>query len=520
MIDVARKAGPLVSIITCTYTHRQYLPEALRSAIRQSYPNIEVIVVNDGGEDVSDIVDSFNDPRIRLFQRKENRGYSPSLNEGIGHARGKYICYLDDDDRYYPNHVQVLVDALEGPTDCQVAYSDLYKVFCRVEPDGRRRVLSKIVAVSRDFDRVFEMHYNMALHVSVMHRRDLLDKTGLYNENVRVLSDWDVNRRFAFYTDFLHLTDVTGEFYVPMNQFDRMSYKMRKDQEKFFKHFMTIRTTRPPKPWPKMPDLSIVFAPDYFDRSAVNALRDIWRHTFMPYQMYLAMPGYSLSKVRTEMPNLVGVPVGPNSTFDERVDVALRRCEGDYVAVVPHGLAIREMWVEPGEVALMGSSRPKEGVLLMEAGGQYWGAVFRTDELLEARRRHPDMTVKQSVEADGFFVRQPAPDELPFQFDNILKNAERMEEDSNWELAAKMYLQNCRTLGNDLWMKAKAARAMHQAGGRGQQVFELCRELNERRPTVDTLYLEAMHHRRAGRLDEAIGLLEHCKGILDGEQTP
>ena len=182
--------GPLVSVLLPTYNRRRYLPQALKSIVRQTYRNLEIFVVNDGGEDVSGIVQSFNDPRIVFINRHENRGKPYSLNEALARARGKYVAYLDDDDLYYPCHVATLVDVLERQTDCQVAYSDLYKVYCNVLPDGGREVLSKCVEISRDFDRFLMLYFNHALHVSLMHRRDLLDKTGPYNEDLTVLIDY------------------------------------------------------------------------------------------------------------------------------------------------------------------------------------------------------------------------------------------------------------------------------------------------------------------------------------------
>ena len=107
MIDVARTV-PRVSLLTCTYNRRQYLPSALRCSVRQTWPNLQIIVVNDGGESVRDIVESFHDPRIVLIDREDNRGKAASLNEAIALADGKYIAYLDDDDIHYPDHIETL----------------------------------------------------------------------------------------------------------------------------------------------------------------------------------------------------------------------------------------------------------------------------------------------------------------------------------------------------------------------------------------------------------------------------
>ena len=203
-----QKNGPLVSVLIPTFNRARYFQKALKSILNQSYENMQVIVINDGGQDVSDIVESFYDSRILFINRKENYGKAYSLNEALKHAEGKYVAYLDDDDIFYPMHIETLVDALENKTDCQVAYSDLYKSYCKVLPDGTRQILSKTVEVSRDFDRFFLLHFNHVLHVSLMHRRDLIERTGPYNENLNVLIDWDMTRRLAFFSDFYHVYEI------------------------------------------------------------------------------------------------------------------------------------------------------------------------------------------------------------------------------------------------------------------------------------------------------------------------
>ena len=178
--------GPLVSVLMPTFNRRRYLSGALASALAQTYRNLEIFVIRDGGEDVADVVRSFQDPRIVFIDRKENRGKPASLNEALAKAQGKYVAYLDDDDAWYPNHVETLVRALETETDCHAAYTDLYRVYCELRPDGERVVLSKHVEISRDFDRFLMLYFNHVLHVSLMHRRDLLDKTGPYTENLNI----------------------------------------------------------------------------------------------------------------------------------------------------------------------------------------------------------------------------------------------------------------------------------------------------------------------------------------------
>ena len=63
---------PLVSILVPTHNRQWLLPRTLQSLVGQSYKNIEIVLVNDAGEDVQEVVDKFNDPRIKYFQNEKN----------------------------------------------------------------------------------------------------------------------------------------------------------------------------------------------------------------------------------------------------------------------------------------------------------------------------------------------------------------------------------------------------------------------------------------------------------------
>lgn len=508
-----RDTSPLITVLIPTYNRRNFLPEALASVVNQDYQNLEIFVMNDGGEDVSDIVESFDDSRIILINGKENRGLPCRLNEALAQAQGKYVCYLGDDDLFYPHHVSTLVDALETKTDCQVAYSDLYKVYCRIEADGTRKVLSKIVEVSRDFDRFLMFYFNHALHVSIMHRRDLLDKAGPYNEKQKVLVDWDLTKRLVFFSDFHHVHEITGEFYAPMNKSDRISVRQRRDKSEYHRNVMAIRTIRPAKPWPKVDDMSVIFTSDIFDQQAGKTLGLIWRHTFYPYEVYLPIPGEDFGKVQTDMPNIVCVPVDRGCSQSRQVDAALEKCRGEYVAIVPRGYPIHEMWVEDPLYALINGRNDCQGFVLEQSSNGCWAAVVRKDALEKARRNFRHLSVRDSLAQAGCLLDRLRPDQISFQFDELLNRARSDETEGNWAVAARVYEHIAENHRNELWMKSLAAKAFYHAAEH-EKALEYSREVNGQRPTVDTLLVEAKIHRELKDFDKAIELLESAESIL------
>ena len=106
---------PLVSIIIPVYNGGDYLREAIDSALAQTYPNIEVIVVNDGSRDEgeTDVIARSYGERIRYFH-KENGGCASALNRGIEEMRGEYFSWLSHDDVYLPEKVEHQIAVLAG----------------------------------------------------------------------------------------------------------------------------------------------------------------------------------------------------------------------------------------------------------------------------------------------------------------------------------------------------------------------------------------------------------------------
>ena len=112
-----------VSIIITCYNYAQYLPEAIDSALSQTYPSVEVILVNDGSTDDTDKVAKSYGKQIQ-YLRQDNHGVVAARNNGAALAKGKYVCFLDADDKLHPNFVQALVRGFDADGGIQLAYCD------------------------------------------------------------------------------------------------------------------------------------------------------------------------------------------------------------------------------------------------------------------------------------------------------------------------------------------------------------------------------------------------------------
>ncbi len=129
MHPVFSTGAPLISVVVATHNRPVLLGETLAAIERQTYPNLEIIVVNDAGTDVGDVVARF--PRARLLDQPQNRGPAAARNRGMADARGTFVTLFDDDDEMFPDHLASLANALIV-SGLDVAYGQMINAFVRL----------------------------------------------------------------------------------------------------------------------------------------------------------------------------------------------------------------------------------------------------------------------------------------------------------------------------------------------------------------------------------------------------
>ena len=178
--------SPLVSIIVPQYNRKEFLPNNLKSLLNQTdYSNVEIIVVNDGGESVQDIIDSFNDSRIKYFE-KENGGLSSARNHGLKQVNGKYVAFIDQDDGAYPNFLRTTVDFLEN-SSYKVCYCDAVRIHQKKDDKGKYQNVWRDIPYSYDYDRDLLLVMNLATVNSFLIAKECLDNVPPFDESFLVL---------------------------------------------------------------------------------------------------------------------------------------------------------------------------------------------------------------------------------------------------------------------------------------------------------------------------------------------
>jgi glycosyltransferase involved in cell wall biosynthesis len=187
---------PLVSVVIPAYQCSQYIAQAVESVLSQSYPNYEVIVINDGSPDTPALeaaLAPFMD-RI-LYVKQTTRGPSGARNAGIRQARGKYVAFLDGDDHWSTSHLSKQMVMFERDPGLALTYCDC--VLVREEKPFNRYFTLQPQSRSVTFESLIVEDCAISTS-STLVLREALIATGMFDENFRRSEDFDLWLRMSF----------------------------------------------------------------------------------------------------------------------------------------------------------------------------------------------------------------------------------------------------------------------------------------------------------------------------------
>ena len=206
--------APLVTTILPSYNHARYVEEAVRSVWAQDYPNHKLVAIDDGSTDGSaDILGRLGaeSPIPMEVILKQNEGLSRTLNLGIEVAEGDYLNVCPSDDRFLPNKLRVLVDALElADREVAVAFGDRRGIDEEGDPFPYSPVRFDPMDGSRFFLDVIMGRVIMPAP-AMLYRRSMFEELGGFNEHV-MMEDWDIWLRVTNRLKMMFVPDVVVEY--------------------------------------------------------------------------------------------------------------------------------------------------------------------------------------------------------------------------------------------------------------------------------------------------------------------
>lgn len=194
---------PLTSVIVRSMG-RPELDIALNSIAQQTYPNIEVILVDVKGQNHPLLSEGHLRLPLHFFSVDKALGRSEAANLGMSHARGEFLIFLDDDDYFAPHHIAKLIETLMQNPDTHAAYAGV----AVVDATGTR----VIGTINEPFHRLQLLQKNYIPIHAVLFKRWLIEKGCRFDEQMMVYEDWDFWIQLSMHTQFIHLTTI-GAYY-------------------------------------------------------------------------------------------------------------------------------------------------------------------------------------------------------------------------------------------------------------------------------------------------------------------
>jgi glycosyltransferase involved in cell wall biosynthesis len=218
---------PLVSVVITTYNRTEYIERAVESALKQTYKNIEVIIVDDASTDKTpEILSKISkkDQRIIILTNEKNLDLVRTLNRGIKIAKGKYIARLDDDDFWCgTKKLEKQVNFLEMNPEYNLVGGGIIKI----DKEGKETARYLSPENDKDIRKVILVN-NVFVHSTVLFRRNIFEKLGGYNEQFVVGQDIELWLKMGKIGKFYNFQEFFVYYLDHEYDGSSRSYRMRR----------------------------------------------------------------------------------------------------------------------------------------------------------------------------------------------------------------------------------------------------------------------------------------------------
>ncbi len=222
--------SPKVSVIIPTYNRANILGQAIKSVLAQTYSDYELIVIDDGStDDTRKIIEAFSGKVLYLWQ--SNKGVSSARNHGIRMSRGDYIAFLDSDDSWSHDKLDLQVKYLDSHPGVGLVFAD---AVLEHENGGEFQKRSDLVYRGGSPSLKHLLLANPIPCLTVMVRRQCLDEVGLFDESLTIGEDYDLWLRVSKRCHIGHIGKVLAHYRV------HSSNALGVDIDKMFEQHLAI----------------------------------------------------------------------------------------------------------------------------------------------------------------------------------------------------------------------------------------------------------------------------------------
>lgn len=214
---------PLVSIITRTYKGRGVLlQQTMQSVLNQTYPHIELIVVEDGGDTQKAVVEQMalqaHSGQQIQFIANPKEGRSSAGNAGLAAATGRWLMFLDDDDLIFADHVETLAQVLIKDESLAAAYALAIEVHTDMREDRQHYTEERFatpMTFFQEWDYEVLQHHNFIPIQAILFKRELYKTWGGFDVELDQLEDWHLWLRYGYGQQFAYVPKTTSIFRSP-----------------------------------------------------------------------------------------------------------------------------------------------------------------------------------------------------------------------------------------------------------------------------------------------------------------
>lgn len=220
--------NPLISVIVPTYRRKpELISRAITSILSQTYSNIELIVVDDSPEsfknrkDVQNYLSRIGDDRISYIKHDINRGANKARNTGIEASNGEFIAFLDDDDEWLPEKLELQIEKFDN--------KNIALVYCQAviidEMDGSVRPILNQLKKGKHYYDLLKQNF-IGSNSFVLIRSNIIKEVGMYDENLLSNQDYDLFLKIAKRYEINFVDKILVRYYI--HEGDRISTNQEK----------------------------------------------------------------------------------------------------------------------------------------------------------------------------------------------------------------------------------------------------------------------------------------------------